>query len=116
MRHQKKKVTLDRKVGPRTALLMNLATSFILYEKIKTTRARAKATRSIVEKIITKAKLNTLVSRRAIAAMLKDKNAVKKAVEVLAPRYKDRAGGFTRTTALGNRKGDGAPEVVIEFV
>ena len=116
MRHQKKKVTLDRAVGPRTALLRNLAESLILYEKITTTKAKAKATRSLVERFITTAKQNTLASRRKLGAELYTKNAVRKLVEVLGPRYAERRGGYTRTTMVKYRVGDGAEEVVIELV
>lgn len=116
MRHQKNKVTLSRKVGPRNALLTGLAESLILREKIRTTKAKAHAVRAIVEKMITKSKLNTLSARRALIADLDTPNAVKKLMEVLGPRYKERAGGYTRTTLLGERKGDGAPEAIIEFV
>jgi len=116
MRHQKKKVTLDRKVGPRTALLGNLVTSLVLYEKMTTTKAKAKATQSIVEKLITKAKTGTLANRRAVAKILQGENTVKKMMEVLGPRYKDRKGGYTRILALGIRHGDGADTALIEFV
>jgi large subunit ribosomal protein L17 len=116
MRHYKKKVTLDRKVGPRTALLKNLAESVILYEKISTTKAKAHAVRPIVEKLITKAKVNTLATRRYLISSLYTKNAVNKLLEVLGPRFKERAGGYTRTTMVRNRVGDNAEEVVIELV
>lgn len=116
MRHLKKKVTLDRKTGPRRALLANLAESFILYEKIRTTRAKAKAVRSLVERLITKAKKNNLANRRQLAKVLYSENAVKKLMEVLGPRYAERKGGYTRQIALGNRAGDGAEEALIEFV
>lgn len=111
-----KKVTLDRKAAPRKALLMSLATSLILYEKITTTKAKAKATRSLVERLVTKAKGNTLVSRRDLMTFLRSKNAIKKMLEVLGPRYVARQGGYTRIINLGNRKGDGAETAVIEFV
>ena len=116
MRHQKNKITLDRKTGPRKALMRSLAESLILYEKIFTTKAKAKATRSMVEKLITKAKKNTLAARRQLTAVLYTKNAVKKLVEVIGPRFKDRAGGYTRVTVVRNRVGDGAEEAVVEFV
>lgn len=116
MRHQKSKITLDRKTGPRQALLRGLAESLILYEKIRTTKAKAKATRSMVERLITKAKKNTLAARRELASVLYTKNAVKKMFEVLGPRFKERAGGYTRITVVNNRLGDGAEEAVIEFV
>lgn len=116
MRHQKKKVTLDRKTGPRTALLKGLAESLILYEKINTTKAKAKAVRSVVEKLITRAKVNSLHNRRELQRQLITDNTVKKLIEELGPRYKERKGGYTRTIVLKNRVGDGAEEVLIELV
>ena len=116
MRHQKKKVTLDRKTAARTSLLKSLAESLILFEKVITTKAKAKATRSVVERLVTTAKTNTLAARRTLIAKLHTKNAVKKLLEVLGPRYADRKGGYTRITMLKNRVGDGAEEVIIEFV
>lgn len=116
MRHQMKKVKLDRKVGPRKALLANLVASLVLYEKVKTTKAKAKAMKPLVEKMITAAKLNTLAKRREIAAFVKQDNAVRKLMEVLGPRYADRKGGYTRIVTIKNRQGDGAVEALIEFV
>lgn len=116
MRHQKKKVTLDRKVGPRAALLSGLAESLILYEKITTTKAKAKAVRSVVERMITKAKGKDLHARRQLQKNLYTKNTVKKLVEVLGPRYLERKGGYTRMTVVRNRVGDGAEEVLVELV
>ena len=116
MRHQKNKVTLDRKTAARRSLLANLAESLIIYEKIKTTKAKAKALRPYVERLITKAKLQTLAARRDIMKSLYTQNAVKKLMETLAPRFKERPGGFTRIIMIRNRKGDGAEEVLIELV
>jgi len=116
MRHQSKKVTLGRKTAPRRALFANLVESLVLYEKITTTLAKAKALRPKVEKLITKAKLNTLAARRDIAKVLYTKNATKKLMEVLGPRYAERKGGYTRIIKLGVRKGDGGEEAVIELV
>lgn len=116
MRHYKKKITLDRATGPRQALLTNLAESLILYEKISTTKAKAKAVRSLAERLISKAKTATLASRRDLLSRLYTKNTVEKLLKVLGPRYKDRAGGYTRTVLVKNRIGDGAEEVIIELV
>ena len=88
----------------------------IIYEKIKTTKAKAKALRPYVERLITKAKLQTLAARRDIMKSLYTQNAVKKLMENIAPRFKARPGGFTRIIMLRNRKGDGAEEVLIELV
>ncbi|MBU4331534.1 50S ribosomal protein L17 [Patescibacteria group bacterium] len=116
MRHQKKGRKLGRKTGPRTALMKNLADSLILYEKIKTTEAKAKELRPYVERLLTSAKKNTLVARRTLISKLKTENAVKKTLEVYGPKYKDRKGGYTRIVKLEPRKGDGAQMAQIEFV
>lgn len=116
MRHQKKKVTLDRASAPRRALLANLVESLVLYERITTTTAKAKALRPRVEKIITMAKANTLAARRNIKKQLHTENVVKKLMEVIGPRYQGRNGGYTRIVKLGVRKGDGGEKAVIELV
>ena len=116
MRHRKKGKILDRKIAPRQALLRNLATSIIIYEKVKTTKAKAKVVKPMVEKLITIAKTNNLTARRRLLQTLYHKKAVNKALEVLGPRYKERKGGYTRIINLGPRKGDGAEMVFIEFV
>src|SRR3989338_2397875 len=116
MRHRVKGKILDRKAGPRKALLRNLATSLIIYEKIKTTKAKAKALRPIVEKLITVAKPNDLTARRKLLSVLFHPKAVKKSLEVLGPRYQARKGGYLRIINLGRRQGDGAEICQIEFV
>lgn len=116
MRHRKKKITLDRKKGPRKALLGNLICQVILYEKIKTTEGKAKAVKPLVEKIITRGKTDNLANRRLVMSRLPIKTAAKKIFEVLAPRYRERKGGYLRIIKLGQRVGDGAPMVLLEFV
>jgi large subunit ribosomal protein L17 len=116
MRHRKSGVTLDRKKGPRVALLRGLATSVILYEKITTTKAKAKAVRPQVERLITASKKGDLVARRMLSKGVYGDNVVKKLIEDLGPRYKNRAGGYLRITAIGPRKGDGAEMVRLELV
>jgi large subunit ribosomal protein L17 len=116
MRHQKNKITLDRKTAARRSLMANLAESLFLYEKIKTTKAKAKALRPFAEKLITKSKDQTLAARREILKTLYTANATKKLMEVIGPRYKERHGGYTRITALPRRKGDAAEEAIIELV
>ncbi|MBD3359876.1 MAG: 50S ribosomal protein L17 [Candidatus Buchananbacteria bacterium] len=116
MRHRKKGKILDRKKDPRKALLRSLATNLILHEKIKTTEAKAKAVKPIIERLITKGKTNDLHIRRELLKYLYVENAVKKILEDLSPRYKDRKGGYTRIIKLGNRQGDAAKIVQIEFV
>lgn len=116
MRHRSKKITLDRKKGPREMMLRNLASSIIMYEKIKTTEAKAKAIKPIVEKLITVSQKGNLTAMRRLIEVLPQKMAVKKAMEVLGERYKDRKGGYTRIIKLGKRQGDGADIVQIELV
>ncbi len=97
-------------------MLNNLVSSIIIYEKVKTTEAKAKAVRSLVEKAISTAKKGDLTSRRKLIAVLSQKMAVKKCLEVLGERYKNRQGGYTRIVRLGTRQGDGAKMVQIELV
>lgn len=116
MRHKKKGRILGRKKAPRKALMRSLMTSIIIYEKVKTTKAKAKAVKPLLEKLVTTAKKNDLTARRKLLEVLYHKKAVNKALEVLGPRYKDRKGGYTRIINLGNRQGDNAEMVQIEFV
>ncbi|MDO8560101.1 MAG: 50S ribosomal protein L17 [bacterium] len=116
MRHRKRKATLDRTAAGRRSLLRNLAVSVILYEKVRTTDARARAIRPIVERLVTLGRSNDLATRRRLLAYLPVKNATKKVIEVLGPRYRDRKGGYLRITKLGQRPGDGGSVVQIEFV
>ena len=116
MRHRKKNKTLGRKDGARSALMRSLATSLILYEKIKTTEAKARVLRPYVEKMITLGKKNTLHARRQLLAKLYLETAVKKVLDELSPRMKNRNGGYLRIVKLGQRQGDAAKIVRIEFV
>lgn len=116
MRHRNKIKILDREKAARTALLRGLATSLVLYEKINTTKAKAKTVKPLVEKYITVGKVNTLHTRRELLKFFYINNAVKKILEHLSPRYKDRHGGYLRIINLGPRKGDGAEMAQIEFV
>jgi large subunit ribosomal protein L17 len=116
MKHRKKGKILDRKIAARKALLKSLATNLVLYEKIKTTTGKAKALRPLIEKLITKGKKNDLNARRELLRYLYKKNAIKKVLEELSPRYKDRKGGYTRIIKLGRRQGDCAEIAQIEFV
>jgi len=98
-------------------MLRNLATSIVLYEKVKTTRSKAKLVKPIVEKIITKAKKQSIpVAMRSLNAYFTDKNATKKLTRELLERYKDRQSGYLRVTPLGFRAGDAAPMVQIELI
>ena len=116
MRHRKKGTILGREKAPREALLRNLATSVILYEKVKTTEAKAKAVKPLVEKAITSGKKPTIASRRKLMSFFYTEHPVKKIFEVLGPRYQSRAGGYTRIVKIGARKNDGAEMVQIELV
>ena len=116
MKHNRKRKTLDRKNGPRKALLRNLATSLVLYEHINTTVAKAKALRPIVEKLITTGRSKTLTARRQLLRYLTIESAVNKVLEELGPRYATRPGGYTRIIKLGTRQGDGAEVAQIQFV
>ena len=116
MRHRNKNKILDRKKGPRELMLRNLASSILIYEKVKTTKAKAAAVRPLVERMITSAKAGDLTARRGLIKVLLQKNAVKKSMDVLGARYKERQGGYTRTIKLGSRAGDGAEMVQIELV
>jgi len=116
MRHQVRGKILGREKGPREALYRNLATSIVLYEKVKTTEAKAKVIKPIVEKMITLGKKNDLTTRRKLMAFFYIENATKKILEDLSPKYKDRHGGYLRITPIGQRQGDGAKMVMIEFV
>ncbi len=116
MRHRKSGKKLNRNLKHRKALFKNLVTSLILLEEIKTTLPKAKAVVPLVDKLITKAKVQTLHSHRQIAAFLQNKKATKKIVDDLAPRFKQRPGGFTRIIRLDQRRGDNAQMVKIELV
>lgn len=116
MRHRNVNKILDRKVGPRHALLRGLVTSLILYEKIKTTDGKARVIRPAIERIITKGKANNLAARRYLIKQVYGENAVKKVLEVLSPRYQERKGGYVRVIKLSPRLGDGAKMVRVEFV
>lgn len=116
MRHQKKTVKLGRTAAPRKALFSNLAASLILYEKIQTTEAKAKALRPRVERLITRGKVKNIHNKQQLGRFLGQPKAVKKVLDVLGPRYADRPGGYLRITHMGRRQGDAAPMVQIEFV
>jgi len=116
MRHRTKGRILSRATAPRKHLLANLAQSIVLYEKVRTTEAKAKEVRSTVERMITSAKKPTLATRRLLMKKVPTEAAVKKLLEVLGPRYEKRAGGYTRITKIGQRQGDAAKMVMIELV
>ena len=116
MRHRKSGRKLGRNSTHRKALMRNLVTSLIRYERIVTTEAKAKEMRSLAEKTITLAKRGTLHHRRLALKVMRDKPSLKKLFEVVGPRYADRPGGYTRIYKLGVRHGDNAPQAIIELV
>jgi len=115
MRKRKQGKKFSRKRDQRKAFLRALSNALILREKIKTTEARAKAIKPLVEKFVTRAKKNDLASRRLLMKFLSPKT-VKKLCEEIAPRYKDRKGGYTRVVKLDPRKSDGAKMAIIELI
>jgi large subunit ribosomal protein L17 len=116
MRHGKAHRRFNRRPEHRKAMLANMAASLITHEQIVTTLPKAKDIRPIVEKLVTLGKKGSLHSRRQAISEMRDRDAVKKLFDVLAPRYKDRAGGYLRIIKAGHRYGDMAPMAVIEFV
>jgi large subunit ribosomal protein L17 len=111
MRHKLKGRKLNRTSSHRMAMFANMATSLIMNEQIRTTVTKAKELRPFVEILVTKAKKS-----REIISKIKDKAAAEKLISVLANRYKERAGGYTRIVKAGFRYGDAAPVAYIEFV
>ncbi len=117
MRHRVKRTRLNRDDAHLAAMLKNLTTSILLYEKVKTTKPKAKLVKPIVERLISLAKKRSpQITIRSLNAYLKDTNASKKLVEELLKRYKDRNSGFVRIIPLGFRPGDAARMVQIELV
>jgi large subunit ribosomal protein L17 len=116
MRHKLKGRKLNRTSSHRMAMFANMATSLIMNEQIKTTVPKAKELRPFVEVLVTKARAGTLAVRREIISKIKDKVAAEKLMSVLAIRYKERPGGYTRIVKAGFRYGDAAPVAYIEFV
>ncbi len=117
MRHRVKTTRLNRDQAHLDSMLRNMATSIILYEKVKTTKSKAKMIKPIVEKLITSAKKQSLsVSMRTLNAYFTDKSASKKLTREILERYKDRNSGFLRIIPLGYRAGDAAPMVQIELI
>ncbi|MBM85130.1 MAG: 50S ribosomal protein L17 [Rhodospirillaceae bacterium] len=116
MRHRKAGRRFNRSVSHRKAMFKNMANALIKHEQIVTTLAKAKDLRGVVEKLITLGKKDTLHARRLAYARLRDHGMTKKLFDVLAERYKERNGGYTRVLKAGYRYGDSAPMAVIELV
>ena len=110
--------TFNRDTNARKAMFIGLAKNLIEKEQIKTTLPKAKALRGVVEKLITRAKVDSVANRRLVASELGNASAdtVKKLFTVLGPRYANRPGGYTRVLKAGFRYGDAAPMAIIELV
>ena len=107
---------LGRTPSHREAMLRTMVTSFLKYEKIKTTDIKAKELRKVAEKMITLGKRGDLHARRQAAAFVRERDVVSKLFGELSTRYRDRVGGYTRIVKTGYRIGDNAPMSIIEFV
>jgi large subunit ribosomal protein L17 len=116
MRHLNKGRKLKRTASHRKALLESIATNLFLYKQVRTTLAKAKETRTFVEPLITKAKEDSVAARRHVSRFIKDREAVKVLFSEIAPKVKERAGGYTRVIKLGQRHGDGGEVALIELV
>jgi large subunit ribosomal protein L17 len=116
MQHRRLGRRFSRDPGHRQAMFSNMAASLVRHEQIVTTLAKAKDLKRVMDKYITLAKRGDLNSRRLAASRMRDEAMVKKLFDVLGPRYKDRAGGYTRVIKAGFRHGDSAPRAVIELV
>ena len=116
MRHLKSGSKLGKQPAHRRAVLRNLVTNLIEKERIHTTILRAKATRRLAEKMITLGKRDSLHARRQAAAFLMTPAATDKLFDVLAPRFAERPGGYTRIIHAGWRLGDGANLAILEFI
>src|SRR4051812_42840404 len=115
-RHANTGRKLSRNTSHRKALLDNLIRAVILEESIRTTTPKAKEARRVVERVITKAKDNTLAARRVVHKTVRDQAALAKLFETIGPRFKTRPGGYTRLIHTSNRVGDNAPMSILELV
>ncbi|MGH7784848.1 MAG: 50S ribosomal protein L17 [Candidatus Binatia bacterium] len=116
MRHLNTGRKLSRNSSHRWAMMRNLITALLREEKIQTTDPKAKELRRFVERVITLGKQGSLHARRQVLAIVQDKTVVKKLFDTIAPRFKDRPGGYTRIIKIGWRHGDAAPVSLVELV
>ncbi len=116
MRHRSGLRKLNRTSSHRLAMFRNMAVSLITHEGIKTTLPKAKELRRVIEPLITLGKEPTVANRRLAFARLRDRDAVTKLFNEIAPRYKERNGGYTRVLKMGFRQGDNAPMAYMELV
>ena len=115
-RHANAGRKLSRNTSHRKALLDNLVRAIILEESIRTTTPKAKEARRLVERVITKARQNTLAARRVVHKTVRDQAALARLFETIGPRFKERPGGYTRIIHVENRVGDNAPMSILELV
>jgi len=116
MRHRKSGKQLNRNSSHRKAMFKNMANSLIDHEVIRTTLPKAKELRRFIEPIITTSKTDSVAKRRLVFSRLRDRDSVTKLFNDLAPRYKDRPGGYLRILKCGFRTGDSAPMAFVELV
>ena len=116
MRHSNNKRKFGREKNQRNALMSSLARNLIRDSRIQTTTAKAKELRPMIEKLVTKAKTVTVASRRLVITSINSQVETKKLFDVIAPKYKDRKGGYTRIIKMPNRDLDNSPMSLIEFV
>jgi large subunit ribosomal protein L17 len=107
---------LGRKSSHRKALERNMVTSLLKYERVKTTKAKAREIRRTAEKMITRAKVDSVHNRRIVAKTVQEKDILNKLFVEIAPKFKERPGGYTRILKIGTRKGDAADMVILELV
>ena len=115
-RHANTGRKLSRNTSHRKALLDNLVRAVIEYESIRTTTPKAKEAKRVVERVITKARENTLAARRTVHKTVRDQAALHKLFETIGPRFKTRPGGYTRLIHVQNRVGDNAPMSILELI
>lgn len=116
MRHRKQTAKLGRTGSHRNAMLANLVCSLIKHKRVKTTLAKARAARSVAEKMVTLGKAGTIHARRLAAARLHQEDCVKILFTEIAPSHKERNGGYTRIIKMLRRQGDAAEEAILEWV
>lgn len=116
MHHRKTGRHLSRTTSHRMAMFRNMSASLVKHELIRTTLAKAKDLRRIIEPYITFSKEDTVANRRLLFSRIRDKDAIQKLFTVLGPRYKQRPGGYIRIIKCGYRQGDSAPMAIVELV
>ncbi len=116
MRHHNANRKFGREKGQRVALIRSLASSLILHGRIQTTAAKAKELRPFIEKLVTRAKNPTLANRRLLQARVGNATTAARLISDVAPKYKERNGGYTRISKVGAMRKDGSAQSIIQFV